>query len=90
LGPSYARRRRDAVDPATLLFGRGEGEPELSSRFPRRRRAPCGAASRWRSPPHRPLHPRVDAASQSPRPAWTSASRRIAGPATSQLPASSS
>ena len=38
-------------------------------------------ATRSLSPPLRPLRPRVDAASQSPRPALTSASSRIAAPA---------
>src|SRR6266850_2091414 len=29
LAMSYARRLGDAIDPTTLLLGRGEGQPEL-------------------------------------------------------------
>ncbi len=44
-----------------------------------RRRARCGAASPWRAPPRRPSRLRVAAASQSPSPASTGASRRPCG-----------
>ena len=79
-------RRGDAVDPAALLRGRGKSSDRASSSgFPRRARGPCAAASPLRSPLRRLLRPRVAAASRSPRPALTGASRRTVGPGRARL-----
>jgi hypothetical protein len=59
------------------LWPRQERARAFSSRFPRRRRARCDAASRSRLPPRRRLPLQADAASQSPPLAWRGASGRV-------------